>query len=101
MNSLMRVAVLIELVGMLVMLALTLKFLLAFIRRREGALKAGLGPLLMSIGLAFLLARRLYFRSASVIPLSAATPALIIGLAVSGLGFFMVVRDWKRTRRGG
>ena len=101
MRGLIYATALIELIGMVVMSAVALKAYFEFKRRGRDALSLMLGPLLMALGVAVVLARRAYYWPHLIIPPTATVWALIIGLVLAFAGGFMITRDWHRGRSGG
>jgi len=90
----MRIAIVIELVGLGLSIIAAVKSYLEFKRRGKEALRLMLGSLLLASGIAVILARRVYFGTLGVIPITYGTVALV-GLLLVVVGCFLIVRDWR------
>lgn len=97
----LKIAVVVELVGLAIMSFVAVKSYFELRRRRKDAIGAFLGPLFMAMGIAALLARRFYFGPFSIIPLGVATPALVVGAVLNLCGFFIIMNEWRRGRTKG
>ena len=91
----MRIAIVIELVGLGLSIIAAVKSYLEFKRRGKEALRLMLGSLLLASGIAVILARRVYFGTLGVIPITDGTVALVLGLLLVVVGCFLIVRDWR------